>query len=166
MPSSSEIGSAWMAVLSRSTALALGIFALANMTIGLHRPGFDANLWWIDLRPLPAWGANFFLILSAVSLIAHGVTCHQPRYQRRLVAGVLVVLGLAATFNAIAFYRLVGEGHIRSGFPLPFSLLVAFTCVTLALTLHRTRVPLARRHYVAAPPLERFIRPSFDGAGL
>jgi hypothetical protein len=39
--------------LPRGLALFVGGFALLNLLGGLRRAGFDANLWWIDLRFVP-----------------------------------------------------------------------------------------------------------------
>ena len=47
--------------LARGFALFLGAFALLNVLGDLWRPGFDATLWWIDLRWLSVSSAKILL---------------------------------------------------------------------------------------------------------
>src|SRR6266404_9157305 len=48
----------------RGLALFLGGFALLNVLGEFRFTGFDANLWWIDLRSFPHALATTFLLLS------------------------------------------------------------------------------------------------------
>lgn len=41
-----------LSVLPRGIALFLGAFALGNVVVAALRPGHDANVLWLDLRPL------------------------------------------------------------------------------------------------------------------
>jgi len=43
----------WLHDGLRGVALFFGLFSLLNLVGLLRTPGFDANVWWIDLRPLP-----------------------------------------------------------------------------------------------------------------
>ena len=52
--------------LPRGLALFLGGFALLNLLGDWRRAGFDANLWWLDLRALPPAIEETLLLLAAV----------------------------------------------------------------------------------------------------
>src|SRR5207237_1333422 len=51
--------------IPRGLALFLGAFSILNVLGNLRSTGFDANLWWIDLRALPWWLANAVLFVCA-----------------------------------------------------------------------------------------------------
>jgi hypothetical protein len=74
---SSETGRSGMAGLgvavSRGLALFLGGFSLLNLLGELRYRGFDANLWWIDLRPLAPWLSRAVLAVTSLFLVAHGM---------------------------------------------------------------------------------------------
>ncbi len=111
--------------IARGFALFLGGFALLNLAGGMAAPGFDANIWWIDLGFLPPVLASGFIALAAVGLLAYGLLSRPGRHFRIALLAVIVT-SLAATLgNAATFYTLLGTGAIAGGFPLPFSLLVA-----------------------------------------
>lgn len=115
-----------LVLLARALALGFGAFSLLNLAVGFVRPGFDANLWWIDLRPLPPWAAIALLAASGVVLVAFGL--RSPRrgtWRWRtgwLLAGFLTVL---TTGNAFTVVRLAGGANLRLGFPVPLSAAVA-----------------------------------------
>ena len=110
-----------MFAATRGVALLLGGFTLLNILGELRNPGFDANLWWLDVRfanPLLARAAMF---ASGLLLVAFGV---RPSFAPLRGWGMQSWLGLmmsVAAFNVWTFYRLVEAGAIRSGFPLPLS---------------------------------------------
>jgi len=115
-------------VLPRGFALFLGGFSLLNLFGNLRVPGFDANLWWIDLRALPAWLGNTLLLISALCIISFGIRPQQSAARRLLTITCLSVLGLVAALNAIEFYVLWIRGLIGPAIPVPFS---AFVCAAL-----------------------------------
>jgi hypothetical protein len=55
---------------ARGLALFAGAFGLLNVLGELRYPGFDANLWWIDLRPMPPGSIRAFLAFASVLLVA------------------------------------------------------------------------------------------------
>src|SRR5947209_4539261 len=59
--------------LPRGQALFLGGFIILNLLGGLRFAGFDANLWWIDLRSVPKLFADAFLLISAFCLLSFGL---------------------------------------------------------------------------------------------
>jgi vancomycin permeability regulator SanA len=124
--------------LPRGLALFLGGFSLLNLLGNFRTAGFDANLWWIDLRALPNWLGNTLLFISAVSLIAFGLRPPQSLWRKTLTIGCAGIVGIAATLNAIEFYVLSLRGAIGVGLPVPFSL---FVCCALATILISTIQP-------------------------
>jgi vancomycin permeability regulator SanA len=135
--STSKGHSSWTKdALPRGLALFLGGFALLNIFGNFRAPGFDANLWWIDLRAVPTWLTNLLLILSAFCLISFAFRPQQSASRRLLTIACIGVLGLVAALNAIEFYVSWIRGSIHAGIPLPFSFLV---CAALAkILLSRT----------------------------
>lgn len=121
--------------LPRGLALFLGGFSLLNLLGNFRVPGFDANLWWIDLRALPNWFGNAILLISGLALIAFGIRPAQSLWRKILTSGCAGVLGIIATLNAIEFYLLAVRGSIGTGLPIPFSL---FVCCALAAILFAT----------------------------
>src|ERR1051326_2285809 len=116
--------------LPRGLALFLGGFSLLNLLGNFHVAGFDANLWWIDLRALPNWLGNALLFVSAFTLLAFGLRPPQSRRRKALTISCASVLGIIATANALGFYVLAMGGSIDAGLPIPFSL---FVCGPLGL---------------------------------
>ena len=123
------------ALLARAVALFLGAFTLLNLTGDLRVRGFDLNLWWIDLRALPGFVADSFLLVCGLLLVGFAVRPGVSRFRRGLTATCLVLLLLAALANCLSYYSLVLGGAIHPALPVPLSLLVAagLGCVLRAL---------------------------------
>src|ERR1051325_6420155 len=117
--------------LPRGLALFLGGFSLLNLFGNLRVPGFDANLWWIDLRALPPWLGNSLLIISPLCLIAFAVRPQQSVVPRLFTITCLAVLALVAAVNAIDFYMLWIRGSINPIIPIPFSWFVCAALMTI-----------------------------------
>lgn len=112
-------------MIRRMLALFLGGFGLLNLAGEMLRPGFDANLWWIDLRALgPAWSRPLLGFASA-ALVAWALRPRMGAARRRLTRALVWMLLAASIANCVVFYRLLLGGVIASRFPLPLSLLVA-----------------------------------------
>jgi uncharacterized SAM-binding protein YcdF (DUF218 family) len=138
-------------VWSRGFALFLGGFTLLNLFGSFRRAWFDANLWWIDLRWLPQGVAQAGLFISAVCLVAFAFRPPASPARRWLTAACGGSLGLVAALNALRFYALWLRGTVRSGFPLPVSLLIAVALgVVVVAALRTTALPVPR------PPLLLF----------
>jgi vancomycin permeability regulator SanA len=114
---------------ARGIALFLGGFALLNVLGGFRSAGFDANLWWIDLRWLPAALGHGFLLLSALCLVAFAVRPAGSGWRRSLSLFCTAGLGLLSLVNVVQFYVLLARGAIKAGLPVPLALLV---CVAAA----------------------------------
>lgn len=111
--------------IARGFALFLGGFALLNLAGGMAAPGFDANIWWIDLGFLPPALGSGFIALAGGALLAYALIPRPGRLPRRALLPVVAASLIATAGNAVVFYALLGSGAIAGGFPLPFSLLVA-----------------------------------------
>ena len=111
--------------LARGLAMFLGAFALLNIIGRFRVPGFDANLWWIDLRWLPSAVGIPFLLISAVCLIAFGVRPPSSRWRKVLTGTCASLLGLVALLNTFQFYFLLAHRILHTAMPIPLSLVVA-----------------------------------------
>jgi vancomycin permeability regulator SanA len=118
--------------LSRGFALFLAGFAFLNVIGNLRSPGFDANLWWIDLRRIPDWCASGLLLVSAFSLVCFAIRPAQAAWRRYLTISCTALLAIATSSNAVQFYILTLRGDISAGVPIPFSL---FVCIALGMII-------------------------------
>lgn len=127
--------------LARGLALFLGLFSLLNVLGEWRFPGFDANLWWLDLRPMSPASSRFLLGLSGLALVVWGTHRSSGRWVRLPALAAALVLLAYSIRNVGQFWRLWSQGTIDPGFPLPFSLLVAIALAFVVLGMLR---PLTR----------------------
>ena len=111
--------------LPRGMALFLGGFALLNVLGNSRCAGFDANLWWIDLRFVPRAVASPLLLVSALCLTAFAVYPPRSVWRRSLTVACLGALGIVTLVNTVQFYDLLARHVVRAGIPISLSLLVA-----------------------------------------
>lgn len=117
--------------LARGLALFLGAFTLLNVLGDLRVPGFDANLWWIDTRPLPAIVTHPVLAGMALALLAYGVHPRLARWRRGCTLGALVGFLAITAANTLTFYRLLGHGTLHTAMPVPVSLVLMAALVAI-----------------------------------
>jgi uncharacterized SAM-binding protein YcdF (DUF218 family) len=119
----------------RGVGLAVGLFALANLTGELARPPFDTTSTWITGAGLPHVLLVVLELAGALALIAHGVRRIQQPALR--VAGAIVVGAgaLLSVIDAARFYAVLERGAIHSPAIVPASAFVAACLGTLATTL-------------------------------
>ncbi|MEM7234527.1 MAG: YdcF family protein [Planctomycetota bacterium] len=155
------------ALLARTLSFFIGLFALANVARGLQSPGSDANLWWIDFRPLPAALGNLICIVVAWSLVIHAV---RPRVRRAdwfIVRASLGIIGIAALWNSLRFYELLADGTIDSSFPVPFSGLVFLATAAIWIEKPKSESsPWRLRQYVVSGTLAAFLVVAFPLAQM
>ena len=111
-------------MISRGIATFLGTFTLLNLLGNLFAPGFDANLWWIDLSPLPAGIGSLALFAGGVALLAYAI--HPPRgnsMRLAIIAPITVLIAMTLQ-NAAGFYSVLHRHFIATSIPVPFSALV------------------------------------------
>jgi vancomycin permeability regulator SanA len=128
---------AWNA-LPRGLALFLGGFSLLNVLGGFRRAGFDANLWWIDLRSVPGAIANPLLLVSAVCLMGFAVWPPRSVWRRSLTIACLGALSVIALMNTVQFYGLLAHHAVRAGIPVPLSLLISLSLGLILAACFRT----------------------------
>ncbi len=131
--------------IPRGLGLFFGGFALLNLLGELRSPHFDANLWWIDLRPMSPAVAATLLAASGVAMILFGVCPRMSRWRQCVTAGLIAALVGIALANAIEYVRLVRSGGIRSGAELPMSLLVALALLIVVRRVLRCPKPMRGR---------------------
>src|SRR5439155_17660934 len=80
--------------LPRGLAMFFGAFALVNVLGTMRVARFDANLWWIDLRWLPAWVASGFLAVAGTALVSFGLRRPRSSWRRSfyLICSLLLVM--------------------------------------------------------------------------
>jgi uncharacterized SAM-binding protein YcdF (DUF218 family) len=101
----------------------------------LLSPGFDANHWWIDLRPIHSPAADIFLAAAALFLLAYSIRPALSAERRILTYAFVAALLLVTAWNAVTFYVLVIRRTIRSGFPVAFSVFVCGALATVLISL-------------------------------
>jgi len=111
--------------LARGLALFLGGFGLLNVTGNIWRPGFDANIWWLDARLFGPFFASFLIALASVGLVIFGVRPPRSIAGRWLISIAAGTLFAVAAANSLNFYLLLMRGQIRSRIPIPLSFFIA-----------------------------------------
>ncbi len=130
--------SQWRNALPRGMALFLGAFGIINVLAGHHTGHFDGNLWWVDVRRLPNNAAHGFILFSALGLLAYAFRPPHRLWSRAFIVACAAALGIVALLNAALFYVLLASGEISSGFPVPFSLVLALALVTISANAWRS----------------------------
>ena len=113
---------AWpIAAVARGLALFCGAFTLLNVVGALRTPGFDENIWWIDLHLLPQAAALVFLVAAALTLVGYAVRPRMSRWRRAVTLVLAGLCAVATAGNGVDFYVLWSRGDFRPGLPLPLS---------------------------------------------
>lgn len=124
---------------ARGVALFLSVFSLLNILGELRAPGFDANIWWIDFRPVPRGVSRWLLSAASALAMAFAIRPRMPVYRRWATAVVLSALTAVTLRNSLTFYLLFGRGRVASWFPFPLSLFLSFALVfVVALVLKQS----------------------------
>jgi uncharacterized SAM-binding protein YcdF (DUF218 family) len=144
----------FLSAVARGLAFFLGAFSLLNVLGDLLSPGFDANHWWIDLRPIHSPAADIFLAAAACFFIAYSIRPILSAERRLLTYAFLAALLFVTIWNAAIFYTLVIRRTIHSGFPVAFSGFVAGAIATVLISIGeqkpRRRKKPARRSTVTS----------------
>lgn len=127
----------------RGVALFFSCFAMLNLSGELFHKGFDASVWWIDLRVMPNWISNTLMLLF--SLLLFGFVCKPVTSKAITTVRKIIVSGaiLIAVRDALTFHTLLNRDVIASQFPLPFSLVVAALLLLILIALH-VNIPTRR----------------------
>jgi vancomycin permeability regulator SanA len=149
LPSDSELRLARLPSIGRGLALFLGLFTCINFLAEVRSEGFDANLWWIDLRALPHALSVAILVAASLALLAYAFV-GATRVIRISVFVTSVPLVFATVVNSLIFWSLLLRDKIQSGFPIPFS---AFVLLALGVVLRSLRDGSPARPFVIATTL-------------
>lgn len=122
--------------VAQGLALLLGGFTLLNITGELRNPGFDANLWWIDLRFANRTLNRILLLGISVGLMGFSLRPQFSPCRGWLLSSLLAILMIIAAMNAWVFCRLVSTGVIQTSFGVPLSAIVVVTLVLIAWGCH------------------------------
>lgn len=122
----------------RVLALFLGGFALLNILGRRCAAGFDANIWWIDFRPVPDMAAVMILLPASVLLIGYALAPHASPRRRTITCRLVTVLLFVSLYNVVNFYALRAAGSFNTLVPVPFSAVVA-ACLVLILRAVQTQ---------------------------
>lgn len=124
-----------VALVVRGGALFLGLYALCSLAMSLlGGVGYDANIWWIDLRALPAWLRFVLLFVFAAALLhraAWPVASGPVRRMRWIVlcALVLILLGNSAVVWGLHLEHVSQSAGrstgVRLGLPVPLTAVLA-----------------------------------------
>ena len=126
---------------SRAAALFLGGFTLLNLLGEWRRAGFDASLWWVDLRALPRPTAWALLLSGAALLGAFAFRPAMSRWRRGITFGLAASLAAVALGNAVNFFLLLAASKIHTAVPVPLSLFIAATLAFVAREVWKDRKP-------------------------
>lgn len=132
-----------MSAISRGLALSLGGFTLLNLLLELRAPGFDGNLWWIDLRWLPPTAERIALLPAAGVLLAYALSPQLGRRRRRITLAVVALLGGVTLANAFTYRALLANGGLHSGPSVSFSLLMTAALLVIGYPVLRN-LPVAQ----------------------
>ncbi len=136
---------------ARALALFFGGFSLLNLLGNFRLPGFNANLWWIDLRAFPEIPATLILLTASVCLIGFALRPDSSSWRRVLTGGSVGLLAVAAFWNVLEFYSLLVQGRLRSRLPVPLSLFIfAGLALILFVNARSLRARLPARNSVPA----------------
>jgi vancomycin permeability regulator SanA len=113
-------------------ALFFGLFALLNLLGELRVHGFDENIWWLDLRPLPTAATAIVLGLAGLLLVCWALRPAVAPWRRIATVVTAAALGLVALYNGAEFYRVWQRGQVRPWMPLPLSFVWALLLLCIA----------------------------------
>ncbi len=125
----------------RGVALFVSIFTLLNIAGDLRYPGFDANIWWIDFRPLSDSLSRPILVLAAVFMLAFAIRPRLSRWRRAITLTLTAILYAVCIYNVIVFYMLLARGKIMAGVWIPFSLFVSMAMEVVGIAVVVPRPP-------------------------
>lgn len=126
-----------LTAVSRGLALFIGGFTLLNLLWELRTPGFDGNLWWIDLHSLSVPLAQILLALSAGYFIAYGLFPIMGPWRRQLTIFLLLTLAMVTLWNGVVYEKLLARQILYGGLPVPFSFVLAVVLLLSAFPLLR-----------------------------
>jgi vancomycin permeability regulator SanA len=125
--------------IARGFSLLLGAFTLVNVLSELRNPGFNPNLWWIDLRFVNPFVQQTLLATTGAGLVTFALLPRWMPCRGWLLNVQLGLMMFVSGRNAWTFFSLARKGEILAGFPVPLSgaVLVVLSLILWA-SNHRT----------------------------
>ncbi len=120
--------------VARGIALFLGLFSLTNL-IRYALDGFDANIWWIDMRMIPSPVADLFLLCFGLLMTASALRPPGSGLRRYATMILTAAAAIVAIRDAATFYVLLAGGTLTTDVPFPFSLLVVGALAAIMVNL-------------------------------
>jgi vancomycin permeability regulator SanA len=117
--------------IARGVALFFGLFALLSLVGRLRTPGFDQNIWWLDLRPLSTVLSAGLLGVAGLLFVWWALRPAAPAWRRYLTAATAAALAVVAVKNGVTFYHVWQDGLIRPWLGAPFSFVLALVLALL-----------------------------------
>lgn len=128
--------------VSRGLSLFIGGFSLLNLLGEMRFPGFDANHWWIDFRPLDTVAVQVFLCVVSIFLLAYSLHPKMSAWRYKVTSTLTAILLGITTWNILNFHILLYRGTIKAGFPVAFSLIVSIALLIILIALALPKVSL------------------------
>jgi vancomycin permeability regulator SanA len=130
----------------------------------MRNPGFNANLWWIDLRFANRTVEDVFMCISGGALLSFAISPRWAPFRGWFFSGLLSLLIMIAASNAWTYFQLVFSGNIRTSALIPLSLVVLLVlCLILFASSLRHRMThptiLDRASFAASIVLASFLFP-------
>ena len=125
--------------MARGLALFLGGFGLLNVLGGRLHPGFDINIWWLDVRWLPNWPTQGMLAAASALMVAFALWPRLSRWRSVLTRLAAAWLAFVAAWNTVTFVRMRAAGGFSGGLPAPLSLVLLVLLVFLVLVVGKGR---------------------------
>jgi vancomycin permeability regulator SanA len=128
-------------ILARAAAAFGAVFSLLSLAGQFASPGFDGNMWWIDLRPAPTWLGRSLLACAAILMLTWAVKPLSNPYRRSATIFLVGVLLLFALGNCVSFYRAIADGRLIAHVPVPLSLILAGLLMVVAWAMLKNSQP-------------------------
>jgi len=128
-----------LVAMARGLALFLGGFGLLNVLGGRLHPGFDINIWWLDVRWLPNWPTQGMLAAASALMVAFALWPRLSRWRSVLTRLAAAWLAFVAAWNTVTFVRMRAAGGFSGGLPAPLSLVLLVLLVFLVLVVGKGR---------------------------
>ncbi len=130
---------------ARVLAFWFGALGLVNVLASLRNPAFDANIWWVDLRFLPKVGGQLLIVIAGALLLAHAFRPAVSGWRRTASLVAVATVGIVASMNAAAYYRVWDAGTIAPRSPVPLSFLIAILLSFIWVSMLHPSPPVTQR---------------------
>jgi vancomycin permeability regulator SanA len=146
-----------VSAISRGGALFLGLFVLIGLVGELRGRQTDIELWFVDLRDLPAIVRLGCLAPFAALLVIWATTRRPATIVIRATAISCLVIAALAVRDTVRFLALAPDTGVRASMPVPLSAVIAALLVSLAVVVVRSRGGWRRGDDEAGPGVRAIV---------